>query len=251
MCIGIQIVVTGRPLAALGSGVSHHDAVLPAFLVASVFLVAVFAARHATSFIERMRGRSIRRDPALAVMIDGRDVSLPLDARDCDLKTAILNESLVDAEPPDGAEEDMAAEFWFVSCNGKKVRGRRAWAHCCSAKAAVSPEEVQVILRTDLGTRAKVLPRDTLIAHAKRLILTFHCERVCANAGKPRADSEEGVARMWNGSYLVCHNRVLSEAATLAASNVGEGMTIHLMVCQSVCMFSVHTTQSVLTIVTR
>lgn len=105
-------------------------------------------------------------------------------------------------------------------------------AHCGSAKAEVCPGVVQVFLRADQGIHAQVLPRMMLISGVKRLMLAFRGESVRANAGESHADIEVAVGRMWNCCYLVCQSQVLREESTLKASNVGDGMTIHLMVYQ-------------------
>ena len=127
----LGLVVFGGLESDLGDGIRIPEDGIVAGMYMTVgtlalLLAAVCAARVASSSTKEMAGRSRPRDSAFTFIICGDEVSLPLDARVRDLKTAILQVCFGDAEPTDGAAEDMAARSWFLCCNGKKVKDSKA-----------------------------------------------------------------------------------------------------------------------------
>ena len=108
---------------------------------------------------------------------------------------------------------------------GPWARARRAAVHWHGGRAVV-----QVFLHTDRSKEAKFLPLGARISDVKHLMLTSYCREICLGSSKPHSDTPVGVERLWKQCWLRAECQELCENSTLQASNVGEGMTINLMV---------------------
>ena len=121
---GILLVLTSfwGLEAGIGDGIRVPDEaryIVVACLALSV--LAVVAARRAKRSILEMKASS-RPDLAFKFVLNGRDMSLPMDAKVGELKRVMLQEARGGAKPPDGTADDRLAKCFFLSCNDKALK---------------------------------------------------------------------------------------------------------------------------------